>query len=144
MTRTKKLKPVVQHVENKEQNALQAVAFSQRQLEQQQLRLQQLIAYREDYASRHEQGKPVLYQANQLKEFNRFVHQLDDTIQQQEQLVALAAREVEFKRQAWKLTRSRSDAMHKVVDRLQQQERDQEQRTEQKTMDEIALRRARE
>jgi flagellar FliJ protein len=142
MTRTEKLAPVVEHVEKNTQTALQAVAFSQRQLQQQQLRLQQLLAYRDEYAGRHGQGNEVQYQANQLKEFNRFMHQLDDTIQQQQQVVAMAERELEVKRQKWKLSQSRSDAMHKMVDRLQEHEQHQERRSEQKTMDEFALRNA--
>lgn len=142
MTRTEKLAPVVDHVEKNEQTALQAVAFSQQQLQMQQQRLQQLKDYKAEYAARNASGQPVSYSAIELKEFNRFLAQLDETIRQQEQVVVLAAREVEVKRQKWKLTRSRSDAMHKVVDRLQEQEQHQEMKKEQRVMDEIALRNA--
>jgi len=142
MTRTEKLAPVVKHVDRNEQTALQAVAFSQQQLQHQVDRLNQLYAYQQEYAERHNQAEPVEYTAVQLKEFNRFLSQLDETIKQQQQVVAMAQRELEVKIQKWKLTRSRSDAMHKVVDRLQQNEQKQEQKKEQKFMDEIALRSA--
>jgi len=111
MTRVRKLAPVVDHVEKLEQDALKAVAFSQQRLQQQQQRLEQLLRYREDYANRHNDG-PVTYGAMQLREFQRFMAQLDDTIEQQREVVRLAEREVEFKRQKWKLTRTRSDAMN--------------------------------
>jgi flagellar FliJ protein len=139
MTRTRKLAPVVDHVEKLEQDALKAVAFSQQRLQQQQQRLEQLMAYREEYANRHAEG-PVSYGAVQLREFQRFMAQLDETIEQQREVVRLAEREVEFKRQKWKLTRTRSDAMHKMLDRISEQERKQLQQQEQKAMDEHALR----
>ncbi len=139
MTRTRKLAPVVDHVEKLEQDALKAVAFSQQRLQQQNERLEQLIRYRDEYANRHNDG-PVTYGAVQLREFQRFLAQLDDTIEQQREVVRLAEREVEFKRQKWKLTRTRSDAMHKMIDRISEQERRQLQQREQKAMDEHALR----
>ncbi len=140
MTRSKKLAPVVKHVEKNENSALQAVAFSQQQLQKQVAQLEQLVRYRQEYAERsHDQ---FTYTAVQLSEFNRFIKQLDDTIEQQRQVVHMAEREVELKRQKWKVTRSRSDAMHKMVDRLTEQEIKQQDRTDQKTMDEVALRNA--
>ncbi len=139
MTRIRKLAPVVDHVEKLEQDALKAVAFSQQRLQQQQQRLDQLIAYREEYADRHSNG-PVTYGAMQLREFQRFMAQLDQTIEQQREVVRLAEREVEFKRQKWKITRTRSDAMHKMIERISEQERKQLQQREQKAMDEHALR----
>ncbi len=139
MTRTRRLAPVVDHVEKLEQDALKAVAFSQQRLQQQIDRLNQLLAYREEYANRHAEG-PVTYGAMQLREFQRFIAQLDDTIEQQREVVRLAEREVEFKRQKWRLTRTRSDAMHKMLDRISEQERKALEQREQKAMDEHALR----
>ena len=66
--------------------------------------------------------------------------QLDQTIEQQKQVVAMAERELELKRKNWKQTRSRSDAMNKMVDRLQQTEQKQLDKIEQKSLDELALR----
>lgn len=140
MTRTEKLEPVVKHVEKHEQSALQAVAFSQQQLHSQQLRLQQLISYQQEYANNLAQASANSYSAVQLQEYNRFLGQLDDTIKQQENLVNMATREVEIKRQTWKMRHSRSEAMHKVVDRLEASELKQSEKIEQKVMDEFALR----
>ncbi len=139
MTRVRKLAPVVDHVDKQEQDALKAVAFSQQRLQEQQQRLEQLIRYREDYANRNSNG-PVTYGAMQLREFQRFMAQLDDTIEQQREVVRLAEREVEFKRQKWKLTRTRSDAMHKMIERINEQEQQLLQKREQRLMDEHALR----
>ena len=140
MTRTQKLQPVVKHVDSKQQLALQAVAFSRQQLEQQQARLEQLIVYKDEYANQPLNPQAASYSAVQFQEFNRFLTQLDDTIKRQQQVVALAQRELEIKRQKWQLSRSRSDAMHKVVDRIQVNELKQAEKVEQKVMDEVALR----
>ncbi len=140
MTRSKKLQPVVKHVDKNEQSALKAVAISQQQLQQHLNQLQQLKDYKNEYANKHSSEKGVSYPALQLQEFNRFLNQLSDTIAQQQQIVAMAQREVDIKRQSWKVTRSRSDAMHKMVDRIQANELQKAEKIEQKYMDEVALR----
>ncbi len=138
MTRSNKLKPVVNHVDQREQTALQAVAFSQQQLQQQQARLQQLMQYKQEYIEQHSQ--PQTCSALQLQEFHRFLDQLEETIKGQQQIVLMAQQELDIKRKHWKLSRSRSQAMHKVVDRIQSHEREKADKQEQKLMDEVALR----
>jgi flagellar FliJ protein len=138
MTRSKKLAPVVKHVDNNEQTDLQAVAYSQHQLNRQQAQLEQLIQYRFEYIQRRDSGQSC--SAVMFSEYNRFIAQLDVTIEQQRVVVEAARHEVEFKTRKWKLSRSRSDAMHKMVDRLNQHEARQEAKSEQKFLDEIALR----
>ena len=138
--RTKKLEPVVKHVDNNAQSALQAVAFSQKQLTMQLEILQRLHDYKQDYLTGNGSLGQDSYSAHQLQEFYRFLAQLDETIRQQNQVVEMARRELEIKRQKWQAQRSKSKAMHKVVDRLQASEEQRAQRTEQKMMDEIALR----
>jgi len=139
MNRTKKLEPVVKHVDNHEQTALQAVAFSQQQLQMQQQRLQQLIDYKADYQARQFSSTDALG-AVQFQEFNRFMAQLDESIKQQQQIIEMAVREVEIKQNTWKDKRARSEAMHKVVDKIKADEQSEAQQKEQKIMDEFALR----
>lgn len=139
MNRTKKLEPVVKHVDNHEQTALQAVAFSQQQLQMQQQRLQQLIDYKADYQARQFSSTDALG-AVQFQEFNRFMAQLDESIKQQQQIIEMAMREVEIKQNTWKDKRARSEAMHKVVDKIKADEQSEAQQKEQKIMDEFALR----
>lgn len=139
--RTRKLAPVVEHVEKHEQVALEAVAFSQRQLHMQQEILEKLQRYKLEYTDRPVNPQSILYGSLQLQEFSRFLAQLDETIRQQQKIVEQAMREVEVKRAKWKSKRSRSDAMHKVVDRIEASEQLQVQKADQKLMDEFALRR---
>ena len=109
-------------------------------MQQQRDKLQQLTDYSNEYASQHTGAQSISYSSIQLQEYNRFFNQLSDTIVQQTQIVAMAQREVEVKQQKWKLTRSRSDAMHKVVDKIEASEMRQAEKIEQKFMDEVALR----
>lgn len=141
--RTKKLKPVVQYVDRNEQEAMRAVGFSQQQLHLQNEILQKLLDYKNEYLTRHTNAGMggEAFSVMQLQEFNRFIAQLDQTIVQQKQAVANAQREVEFKIQKWLERRSRSQAMHKVVERISAGEEQQLQASEQKIMDEMALRR---
>ena len=140
MTRSKKLQPVVKYVDKNEKSALEAVAFSQQKLQQQRNKLQQLNDYKNEYSRQHSGAQSASFSSVQLQEYNRFFSQLNDTIFQQTQVVAMAQREVDLKRQNWKITRSRSDAMHKIVDKIEASELKQAEIIEQKFMDEVALR----
>ncbi|MDH3760594.1 MAG: flagellar export protein FliJ [Gammaproteobacteria bacterium] len=139
MTRTQRLRPVVQHTDKKEQQALQAVAQSQAVLEGEQTRLTQLQDYKLEYLHKKKYDIGV-FTPIELQEFNRFMQQLDETIERQLGLVELRQQELEHKRQQWTATRIDSKKMHKVVEKLQKQEFVEQERKEQKALDEFAQR----
>ena len=139
MTRTKRLRPVVQHTDKKEREALQQVAASQGVLEIEKKRLLQLQDYKIDYLEKKKYDIGV-FNPVELQELNRFMQQLDATIERQMDLVALRERELEEKRAQWNLKRIDSKKMHKVVARLERQEMVELERREQKVLDEFALR----
>ena len=139
MTRTQRLQPVVQHTDKKEQQALQAVAQSQAVLEGEQTRLAQLQDYKLEYLQKKKYDIGV-FTPIELQEFNRFMQQLDETIERQLELVALRQQEVEHKRQQWTATRIDSKKMHKVVEKLQKQEFVEQERREQRELDEFSQR----
>jgi len=141
MRRIERLDPVVQHVDKKQEKALQAVAFSQDQVAQEKNKLEQLLVYRTEYLNKQghtEQACSVI----EMQEFNRFLMQLDDTIKKQLKVIRLRETELDAKREVWQATRVDSKVMHKVVENLQQQEQIQQARDEQKTMDEFAQRKS--
>ncbi len=142
MTRTQRLRPVVQHTDKKEQRALQEVAQSQAVLDGEQTRLTQLQDYKLEYLQKKKYDIGV-FTPIELQEFNRFMQQLDQTIERQLELVALRQQELEHKRQLWTATRIDSKKMHKVVEKLQQQEFVEQERKEQKTLDEFTQRNSR-
>ena len=142
MTRTQRLRPVVQHNDKKEKSALQEVARSQGVLEIEQGRLTRLQDYKLEYLQKKKYDIGV-FTPIELQEFNRFMQQLDQTIERQLELVALRQQELEYKRQLWTATRIDSKKMHKVVEKLQQQEFVEQERKEQKALDEFTQRNTR-
>jgi flagellar FliJ protein len=139
MTRTERLQPVVQHTENKEKKALEAMAQSQGELELEKTKLSQLRLYKKEYFQNHSQQNRV-YSAIEMQEFNRFLAQLDQSIEQQTKVIELRDKELDYKRKSWQATHMESKVMNKVVDNLQRQEQILESRLEQKQMDELSQR----
>ncbi len=142
MTRTRRLQPVVEHSDQQEKRALQELAQSQALFEVEQQRLQQLEEYKQDYLQRSSNDSGV-FTPIQLQEFNRFIQQLDATIERQAQLVEIRQQELEQKQLCWRDRRIDAKVLHKAVDRIRRQELRDQERSEQKTMDEFALRRDR-
>jgi flagellar FliJ protein len=139
MTRSQRLHPVVQHTDKKEQRALQEVAVSQNLLEIEQGRQVQLQNYKLEYLEKKKYDIGV-FTPRELQEFNRFLQQLDQTIERQIEVVELRQQELSQKRQLWNAMRIDSKKMHKVVEKLQQQESVEQERKEQKDLDEFAQR----
>jgi flagellar export protein FliJ len=134
MTRIQRLRPVVKHTDEKEQLALQEVARSQGLLEIELARQAQLQEYRLEYLQKNKFDIGV-FTSLELQEFNRFMQQLDLTIERQLDVVKMRQLEVEQKRDAWSATRIDAKVMHKVVEKLQQQEFVEQERKEQKELD---------
>ncbi|CAD7850500.1 MAG: hypothetical protein [Olavius algarvensis Gamma 3 endosymbiont] len=139
MTRTQRLGPVVQHTDKKQQRALQEFAQSRAVLDDEQTRLTQLQDYKLDYLHKKKYDIGV-FTPIELQEFNRFMQQLDQTIERQMEVIALRQQELEHKRQLWTATRIDSKKMHKVVEKMQQQEFVEQERKEQKALDEFTQR----
>ena len=142
MTRTRRLQPVVEHTDQQEKRALQELAQSQAMFEVEQQRLQQLQDYKLDYLQRRKYDMGV-FTPLQLQEFNRFMQQLDVTIERQQALVEVRQRELDDKRLCWRDRRIDAKVLHKAVERIRRQELRDQERNDQKTMDEFALRRGR-
>lgn len=140
MTRTQRLQPVVRHTDKKQQRALQAFAKSQGLLQMEQDRLDLLNNYRREYLSKRNQQDHI-YSSIELQEYHRFLVQLEDTISKQQLLVDQRRHELDQKRDSWNETRIDSKMMHKVVDNLQRQELFEQDRNEQKALDDISQRR---
>lgn len=142
MTRIRRLQPVVEHTDQQEKRALQELAQSQAMYEIEQQRLQQLRDYKREYLERGETDGGICSPI-QLQEFNRFLQQLDTTIERQLEIVELRQRELEQKRLSWRDRQIDAKVLHKAVERIRRQELREQDRSEQKTMDEFALRRGR-
>lgn len=139
MTRTQRLRPVVEHNDRKQQLALREFARCQGALDAELDRLEQLKAYRLEYLQ-SKQAEAGVFTSIELQDFDRFMQQLDYTIERQMELVELRRSELEQKRRAWHLTRVDSKKLHKVVEKLEREEVAEQERKEQKSLDEFAQR----
>jgi flagellar protein FliJ len=140
MTRIERLNPVVKHNDDLEQKALQNVADSQSLLVKEESQLEQLNSYRKDYQMQQSHSNNVC-SVFELQEYNRFLAQLDNTIERQAAVVATRQRELEIKRKHWNSSRIDAAALHKVVEHLNKAEQQQMSKIEQKLLDEFSQRR---
>ena len=140
MKRTERLSPLVSHTNKKEQQALQAMATSKNELNMELRKVEQLNAYKADYMNKQSQPN-VTYSSLELREFKRFVDQLDQTINQQGEIVKMRQQALDHKLKIWQLTRVNLKVMHKFVDNLNKVERLEVEKAEQKEMDELSQQR---
>jgi len=140
MTRSKRMQPVQRVAQNREQNAVQKLGQSQQNLDAQQARLEELRAYRDQYARDFERSGGSGLDATRIQDYRVFLNRLGEAIRQQETLLEQCCSQHEQTRQQWVETRTHSQAIDKVVHRYRRDERRQLERKEQQEQDERALR----
>jgi flagellar FliJ protein len=140
MTRSKRMQSVQHLAHNREQDAVRKLGESQQYLDAQQIKLQELRAYRDEYAKAFESSGGAGLDALRIQEYRAFLGRLNQAIQQQETVIAQCSARHEQTRRQWLATHSHSQAIDKVLERYRQQERKQEERKEQQELDERACR----
>jgi flagellar FliJ protein len=140
MTRSKRMTPVVKVAENREQAAARLLGAAQQQLAAQQRKLEELATYRDQYSQefqlRSGQGMGVA----RLQDYRVFLARLNQAIEQQQRVVARCEQDCERQRRYWMATRSRTQALDKVVDRYRREEHLASERREQHESDEHSQR----
>ena len=117
------------------------MAESQAKLQQQQSRLRQLTAYREEYQGLFSSSAGQGLDAVRLQGYRQFLAKVNDAMAQQNAIVQACAAENEEFKAAWLALSRKAKAVDKVLERcLRQQQLTRDQR-EQQVMDEYALRR---
>jgi len=131
----------VQHLaQNRERDAVKKLGESQQYLETQRTKLEELRAYRDQYAQSFESTGGAGLDAIRVQEYRAFLGRLNEAIQQQEAVVEQCAVRHDQARQQWMTTRSHSQAIDKVLERYRHAERKQQDRKEQQEHDERARR----
>ena len=138
--RSKRMQPIAHLAEQKEQDAVQRYVEAQQALEQVQQQLDQLNGYKLEYQQRlhTEQSKGISIQ--RIREYQAFIENISSTINQSHVEIEARQKTCEHYRLAWLECRSRSQALQKVVEKYQGEERRQQERVEQKEQDEHAMR----
>lgn len=140
MTKSKRLEPVTRVAGQRERQAAVEMAEFRRFLEAQQTKLDELNAYRNDYARRFEEIGRGGLDAARMADFRRILARLGEAIGYQEQRLAGLYKEYEQVRRRWTDTRTRAAALDKVMARYRQEERRATDRREQGETDEYAQR----
>ncbi len=135
MSPSKRLKPVLRIAESREFKAAHQLGDSQRNRQEQEARLDELRRYHQEYLERFNEAASRGISAAQLREYQAFLAKLDQAIQEQESVVQMSHIDCTAKEDAWKQKRVHSQALDKVVQRCEADERRIKENKEQQEMD---------
>jgi flagellar FliJ protein len=138
MTKSKRMQPVAKVAEQRERQAAVEMAEFRRFLDAQQAKLDELNAYRSDYARHFETAGRGGMDAARMADYRRILARLNDAIAYQEQRLANLHNDYEQVRRRWTDTRTRAAALDKVMERYREEERREGDRREQGESDERA------
>lgn len=140
MKKSERFQPIKQLTEARKLEAAKALGRSNQRLEEQEQRLRDLQQYQQEYALYYQQCGQSGLSVVKLQDLQRFMHNLKQAVEQQQQLVEMMRRECDHKRKQLQQAHGKSMAMGKVIERFRSDEDYQAGRKEQKENDEMALR----
>ncbi|MGH8166777.1 MAG: flagellar export protein FliJ [Woeseiaceae bacterium] len=123
-------------IEEKQQ--CRAMGQSQRSLDQELERLEELKAYRLSYGMEGRQGR---FNSMQWKDYQHFLQRLDQAVAIQTQVVLDGKQKRDAHRSRWMSKRRKVESLERVVDRFESEETEQQERTRQKAADELSVNR---
>ena len=141
MTRTKRLQPVQNVVENAEKRLAQSLAAYERRVNEAETKLQELTRYRGEYEQQYTQRAGAGIGVTELRDYQAFLARLSDAMRQQQAVVQRARAERDAERLKWQDAAKRVKAIDHVVTQWQNEERQIADRREQRDTDERAQRR---
>ena len=136
MTRTQRLKPVQDVVENAEKRLAQSLAVHERRVLEAENKLQELTRYRGEYESQYTQRVGCGIGVLELRDYQAFLARLSDAMRQQQSVVQRVRAERDAERMRWQDAARRVKAIDHVVTTWQVEERKLAERREQSDTDE--------
>lgn len=140
MTGSKRLQPVQRLAESKEQDAARELGKSQRNVEQQKSRLEELRQYHTEYNERFQAAARAGISAAQLHEYRAFLVNLENAIKEQEKTVTASQQASFVQKEEWKRKHTRTQALGKVMQRYKNNEQQARDNREQKDADDRSQR----
>ncbi|MCF6354775.1 MAG: flagellar export protein FliJ [Candidatus Polarisedimenticolaceae bacterium] len=141
MSPSKRFKPVLRVAESNERNAAHQFGDSQRYMQKQQARLDELREYHDEYLERFNTASRNGISAAQLREYQAFLAKLDLAIKEQEGVVQASDKNQTEKKELWQQKHIRSKVLDNVMQRYQAEEQRAMEKREQKEADERSQRR---
>ena len=118
MTRTDKFSPVLKIAQIKKRDAARAAARSQQKVAEYEKKLSELVNFRKEYRLSNQASSQVM-SAGALKEHQKFVQQLDEGISILKNQLEGHIQDNRIDRQAWMQAHQHSDAMDKLMSKMQ-------------------------
>lgn len=138
MKKSERLSPLLKLEKNREQERVKALGDARSMVAVQMEKLQQLVDYRGEYeATVTQQGQQGI-SAIRLQGYHQFLNRLTAAITQQEEQVELARRQETAAKDGWFAQRGAVKRMDTLIERNVTEERREEDKREQKTLDEQA------
>jgi flagellar protein FliJ len=138
--RTERMHKVFLLAETDEKQQCRAMGTSQRNLDDELNRLAELKAYRQSYGTQSRQGR---YNSMQWQDYQNFLQRLDQAVAIQTQVVMDGKLKRDAHRSRWMSKRRKAESLERAVDRFRREETASDERTQQKSSDELAVRRSR-
>ena len=135
MKKSQRITPIKNLAKNAESKAAQQLGQSQQALQQEQNRLNDLITYRQEYIQRFNDSGKVGMTGSQLQQYQNFINQLDVAIGQQQQRINDITAQCQQDRDNWQQRHNRTQALDKTIQRFQTQERHQQNKKEQREVE---------
>ena len=134
--RSVRLKPIEKLAEDKEKLAVTDMLLAREEQHSQQKKLNELVQYRAEYIEQFQSRGKQGMQANQVQQYQQFIHQLDLAIKQQKITLKRTEQVLDERQNQWLNKNSHKRAMNKVVSRYQKEESQALDNTEQRDNDE--------
>lgn len=138
MKKSERLTPLLKLEKNREQEQVRALGEARSAVAVQAEKLQQLVDYRSEYESMVSQEGTQGITATRLQGYHQFLNRLSTAIMQQEEQLQLARQQESFSQNQWFQQRGAVKRMDNLIERNVQQERQEEDKREQKMLDEQA------
>ena len=136
MKKSERLTPLLKLEKNREQEQVRALGEARSAVAVQAEKLQQLVDYRSEYESMVSQEGTQGITATRLQGYHQFLNRLSTAIMQQEEQLQLARQQESFSQNQWFQQRGAVKRMDNLIERNVQQERQEEDKREQKMLDE--------
>ena len=135
-SRSRKIGKVATLAESEERRFGEIAGRSRQKLNEQLDRLGELNAFRQAYADRSSTNSTV--SSAHWQDYQNFLHRLNTAVNAQQQIVRDCEQNLEVHRQRWMAKRQRLESLERVLEKYSVQDKLDEDRMEQKRLDEVA------
>ncbi|PCK06342.1 MAG: flagellar export protein FliJ [Alteromonadaceae bacterium] len=135
-SRSKRMTVVLDLAKREQDQAAKSLELHQQKLLEEQARLRELESYYRDYEG-DSGGLQTTLRASQLANSRRFLGQLAEAQRQQEVQIAQLEKNYDAARQHWMECHLKQENLDKLIERYRQEEASEQEKHEQKQIDEL-------